>query len=70
MRREVGDLIPDLFDQMIMFVISSEREGFADAFYARQGVRYITLWRADDERTEVRDGLAFFQSFHQVEAAA
>lgn len=69
-RREVGDLIPDLFDQMIMFVISSEREGFADAFYGRQGVRYITLWRADDEHTEVRDGLPFFQSFHQVEAAA
>ncbi|HEX7894942.1 MAG TPA: hypothetical protein VF447_12175, partial [Terriglobales bacterium] len=34
-RREVGELIPDLFDQMIMFVISSEREGFADAFYGR-----------------------------------
>jgi DNA sulfur modification protein DndD len=69
-RREVGDLIPDLFDQMIMFVISSEREGFADAFYGRESVRYITLWRADDERTEVRDGLRFFQAFHQQEAAA
>ena len=69
-RREVGELIPELFDQMIMFVISSEREGFADAFYNRQGVRYITLWRADEERTEVQDGLPFFQSFHQVEAAA
>ena len=67
---EVGDLIPDLFDQMIMFVISSEREGFADAFYGRQGVRYLTLWGAGDERTEVRDGLPSFQAFHQVEAAA
>lgn len=69
-RREVGELIPDLFEQMIMFVISSEREGFADAFYGRQGVRYITLWRADEDHTEVRDGLSFFQAFHQVEAAA
>jgi hypothetical protein len=69
-RREVGDIIPGLFDQMIMFVISSEREGFADAFYGREGVRYITLWRADDNRTEVRDGLSFFQAFHQVETAA
>ena len=69
-RREVGDLIPGLFDQMIMFVISSEREGFADAFYSRDGVRYITLWRSDDDRTEVRDGLPFFQSFHQAEVVA
>lgn len=69
-RREVGDIIPGLFDQMIMFVISSEREGFADAFYGREGVRYITLWRADDNRTEARDGLSFFQAFHQIEAAA
>lgn len=68
-RREVGEIIPDLFDQMIMFVISSEREGFADAFYGRQGVRYITLWRTED-RTEARDGLDFFRAFHQSEVAA
>lgn len=66
-RREVGELIPDLFEQMIMFVISSEREGFADAFYDRQGVRYITLWRGNGDRTEVREGLTSFQAFHQVE---
>ena len=66
-RREVGDLIPDLFDQMIMFVISSEREGFADAFYERPGVRYITLWRSGSDQTEVRDGLPFFRAFHQAE---
>ena len=69
-RREVGELIPGLFDQMIMFVISSEREGFADAFYDRENVRYITLWRADEDHTEVREGLPFFQSFHQIETAA
>lgn len=68
-RREVGELIPELFNQMIMFVISSEREGFADAFYDRQGVRYITLWRVDEEHTKVQDGLEFFQSFHQLETS-
>ncbi|MDK1389898.1 AAA family ATPase [Sinorhizobium sp. 8-89] len=67
-RREVGELIPDLFDQMIMFVISSEREGFADAFYHREGVRYLTLRRLDEETTQVQDGLHDFRSFHQLEA--
>ncbi|WP_414463546.1 AAA family ATPase [Hyphomicrobium sp. DY-1] len=67
-RREVGELIPNLFGQMIMFVISSEREGFADAFYARQSVRFLTLWRETDEVTQVRDGLAFFRAFHAPEA--
>jgi energy-coupling factor transporter ATP-binding protein EcfA2 len=68
-RREVGDLIPDLFDQMIMFVISSEREGFADAFYDRDGVRYITLWRDGEDVTQVHDGLDVFRAFHQREEA-
>jgi DNA sulfur modification protein DndD len=66
-RRDVGDLIPELFDQMIMFVISSEREGFADAFYQREGVRYITLWRDGEDVTQARDGLEYFRSFHQRE---
>jgi len=66
-RREVGDLIPTLFDQMIMFVISSEREGFADAFYRRKEVRYITLWRDGDNVTKVKDGLRSFQTFHNGE---
>ncbi|MGJ5065245.1 hypothetical protein [Bradyrhizobium oligotrophicum] len=68
-RREVGELIPGLFGQMIMFVISSEREGFADAFYERQGVRFLTLWRETDDVTQVRDGLTFFRNFHALEAA-
>ena len=67
-RREVGELIPEMFDQMIMFVISSEREGFADSFYGRRQVRYITLWRDYDDSANVKDGMAFFKSFHQVEA--
>jgi hypothetical protein len=66
-RREVGELIPDLFGQMIMFVISSEREGFADAFYAREGVQYITLWRKDDDTTGVSNQRDFFRTFHTVE---
>lgn len=68
-RREVGELIPELFDQMIMFVISSEREGFADAFYPRKDVRYITLWKDGGNVAHVRDGQRFFRSFHSREEA-
>lgn len=66
-RREVGDVIPELFDQMIMFVISSERDGFADAFYPRKDVRYITVWRDGVSASQMREGLSEFQSFHSVE---
>jgi hypothetical protein len=63
-RREVATLVPDLFHQMIMFVISSEREGFADAFYAKKDVRFVTVWR--DQSGEVRqsDDVGVFQNFH------
>lgn len=63
-RREVGELVPELFDQMIMFVISSERTGFADTFYGREGVRYLTLWKEDAETTAVSDSLEVFRTFH------
>jgi DNA sulfur modification protein DndD len=63
-RREVASLVPDLFHQMIMFVISSEREGFADEFYSKPGVRFTTVWR--DQSGEVRqsDDMSVFKSFH------
>lgn len=66
-RREVGDLIPDLFEQMIMFVISSERPGFADAFYDRPGVQYVTLWKETEDRTAVEFGLDRFRTFQDQE---
>jgi DNA sulfur modification protein DndD len=69
-RREVGEIIPELFDQMIMFVISSERDGFADAFYAREDVRFITIWRDGPDGSHMEEGLEAFRSFHSVEVAA
>ncbi len=69
MRREVGQLIPELFGQMIMFVISSEKDGFAEAFYGREGVRYLTLWRESETITATRAGLAEFKAFHSEEVA-
>ena len=45
-RREVGRIIPDLFEQMIMFVISSEQAGFADGFYGRNDTCFVSLGEA------------------------
>ncbi|PCI52859.1 MAG: hypothetical protein COB36_14225 [Alphaproteobacteria bacterium] len=68
LRRTVSSLIPDLFDQMIMFVISSEREGFAEFFYTSDDVRYATI--SIDRltgNTSVKDGIEAFQTFHSID---
>jgi hypothetical protein len=70
-RREVGDLIPDFFGQMIMFIISSEREGFAEAFYGRKAdVQYITVVPKVDGQVEITQGLDAFKNFHAREDIA
>ena len=45
-RREVGRIIPDLFDQMIMFVLSSEQAGFSETFYERDDTCFVSLSKA------------------------
>jgi predicted nuclease with TOPRIM domain len=67
-RRQVGDLIPDFFNQMVMFVISSEREGFAEAFYDRpDDVRYLTVTPRGGGTVDIAEGLEAFKSFHARE---
>lgn len=63
-RREVGQLVPELFEQMIMFVISSERPGFADSFYRREGVQYVTLWKTGEDTADVSYDVNVFRNFH------
>ncbi len=68
LRRTVGTLIPDLFDQMVMFVISSEREGFAETFYERDDVKYITISvDRTTNRSTIVEGVDAFKAFHIVE---
>lgn len=70
-RREVGELIPDFFGQMIMFVISSERSGFAEAFYSRgDDARYITVRPTGAGAVELTEGLDAFKTFHDPQGAA
>ena len=69
LRATVGLLIPPLFEQLIVFVISSEREGFADAFKANPRAAFLTV-SLDRETGEValHDDQASFFSFQSGEA--
>lgn len=69
-RRTVGELIPPLFEQMIIFVISSEREGFSDTFFERDDVEYITISiDGITGRPKVENGVDAFQKFHATVGA-
>lgn len=68
-RREVAEVIPMLFDQMLMFVISSERVGFAESFYARDDVRYITIERTG-ATARIHEGREAFNIFHDDSPSA
>lgn len=68
-RREVGALIPDFFNQMVMFVISTEREGFAEAFYDRPSadVCFLTVTPKGGGSVDIAEGLTAFKAFHAKE---
>lgn len=67
MRREVIKVVPELFEQTIMFVISTERKDFAERFYGRPGARFITLVRGADGSVDQREGQAAFDEFQDEE---
>lgn len=55
-RREVVKIIPDLFDQMIMFVLSSEQAGFSEGFFDRDNTQFIDLSLKADQSIELSYG--------------
>lgn len=62
MGREVAEILPKLFKQMVMFVTSREVPGFAETFFVRDGVRYLTIIEQDGEMTP-RAGKEFFSKY-------
>ncbi len=66
LRKTVGALIPPLFDQLIVFVISSEREGFADSFKNRDDTTFYTISvERESGEISVSDDKAAFFSFQK-----
>lgn len=60
-RKEVSRVIPTLFEQMILFVISSEQAAFAENFYEREDTRFLTLRQGTNGRIETHYGLEEFR---------
>lgn len=60
-RKEVSHVIPRLFEQMILFVISSEQAAFAESFYEREDTRFVTLRKTVNGNVETRYGLEDFR---------
>ena len=60
-RKEVSRVIPTLFEQMILFVISSEQAAFAESFYEREDTTFITLRQTASGSVETGYGLEEFR---------
>ena len=63
-RKEVSRVIPTLFEQMILFVISSEQAAFAENFYEREDTQFVTLRQSANGHFETHYGLEEFR--HQT----
>lgn len=66
-RREVADVIPELFGQLVVFVTSGEVKGFAESFYKRDNVQYLTLKGEKHTNVECIEGMDFFSTYQSAE---
>lgn len=66
-RREVAGVVQKLFDQLVIFVTSGEVKGFAETFYKRDGVQYLTIKGGKEEDVECISGKEFFNSYQAEE---
>ena len=64
-RREVSNFLPQLFDQLIIFITSGERDGFAENFYKlnEKEVQFLTVINDSKLPTEIISGKNTFQDF-------
>lgn len=64
-RREVARILPELFGQTVILVTSGEKNGFAEEFYARDDVGYITI-KGEKEQPVVKVlGRPFFEQYQE-----
>lgn len=62
-RREVAELIPPLFEQLVVFITSAERLYFADRFYSlKKNTQFITIAKESDGVCMNTD-IEFFKKF-------
>ncbi|MCL6597496.1 MAG: AAA family ATPase [Alicyclobacillus macrosporangiidus] len=65
-RRNVSSILPELFGQLIVFITSGERQGFAEQFYLLgDQVQYLTIFRDEQEGVVCSTDLNTFQKFQE-----
>lgn len=65
-RQAVADIIPEVFNQMIAFVQSSEVAHFADRFYDRSDSQFLTIIASPQGKgVEIHEGIEFFDSYQR-----
>lgn len=65
-RREVARVLPELFQQLIIFVTSGEVAGFGESFYPMENVRYLTIEERDHE-IQCTEGQTYFSQYQNEE---
>lgn len=68
-RRQVAQALPQLFEQLIVFITSGEREGFSERFYEDQeNTQFLTIYREQDHYgAQCSEGIQFYKNFHDDE---
>lgn len=64
-RREVAKILPQLFSQIIIFVTSGEKSDFAERFFKRDDVYYLTLKGKKDQPLEACEGREAFEQYQE-----
>lgn len=70
MRREIARIMPGLFHQMVVFVTSGEKEGFAETYFKRDDVKYYTIDGEKDKAVELHEGKTRFAEFQGKDGIA
>lgn len=65
-RKEVAEILPNLFEQLVIFVISSEVSSFADSFYTLPDVAFYTIEARDSSDNAICTvGKDYFDTFQK-----
>ena len=65
-RREVAEVLPKLFGQTVIFVTSGEKKGFAEIFFKRDDVQYLTIKGRKNEPLELYCGREVFEAYQET----
>ena len=65
-RTAIASILPKLFNQMIVYVMSAEVERFADQYYDQKSTQFLTVIPdADSGEIEIHAGKEFFDKYQR-----